>query len=924
MALLLSPAKLVLLAVHFAVQADIGSLTSLAARHGAILRKELLLRIVLTYLPETLPSSAYVGLLEQLEDGGFNDTELEDIDCSAVTALSEEDATRKVRKLRLQPLAFPDIPADAEDETTLFLLRRAYKVDEEAGFLDQLPSLLMPFLDHSPCIRTLMVSTILPLLRRNCEYYPQEPIPYTLLGFQELPDRVAVNLLLSQTGVRETDLHLVGRDLKGLVGPWIFNEKRWKNRRNRSSAQPGQGNLESDAEPGEAVCPGWEQVMEWLTSQASKSWRVAVSAIEQWDGPGDVDLGGWGAMWFNDEEQDHLEHAYARAALACAYLIPEASPDSLDGAYRIVAKIAGLLDQEPMAPVQSTLAILPPLAEHITSAVSAAKHATHLRNNLLDTSNVLTSPTPASTIFLQGVILSALLLTKAGSPCTVRRAGELALLQDEREQRIEATKLITALTNNGPKTDDKFWIKARNEILWLRDWGAEDGSSSSENPPSGIFGQVKREFLEVELLKALLANTRYKLARSIYEDSPDHPLSKALLENTVYSTAMSAYDNASNPNRTRGGLKKCDEIRIKALPKTIDKSDPAAKRIEALLQATHILSEYRLVLKQGEPFTPIVLRVHKDPISIIEKILEQNPKSYTRLQDFLDLGNRMVQAGLTAANKDKLGHDGPILDQEQQEQRLTAEKRITAMCIDAALTEDDFETAYSYVVNRLSSLSTASQPDDYLWKAALQAGKYRRTAHTIKPTHFGTTSGNPEIRHLEQRIECLSAALRIAPPPTLQEIINAFRRAEEELVAAIQAEDEQEDAWDTAGDTIYGHMPGGFNATSTAQKPSAPSTSSRRHQAEEAPMSLFDLSKASVMSAQRNLTALSSLQRSAGLERSATNTSSTSTDHTVGSDGEDNHNRVRKRDQLRNAAMGTLVSGVGWLVGAPAPPPNDS
>lgn len=318
-----------------------------------------------------------------------------------------------------------------------------------------------------------------------------------------------------------------------------------------------------------------------------------------------------------------------------------------------------------------------------------------------------------------------------------------------------------------------------------------------------------------------------------------------------------------------------------------------------------------------------MLRVHRDPISIIGKILEQNPKSYTRLQNFLDLGSRMVEAGLTGANNDRRDHDAPISDEEQQEELLTAEKRITAMCIDVALTEDDFETAYSYVVNRLSSLSATAGSDDYLWKAALQAGKYRRTAHTTRPTHLGTASGNPEIRHLEQRIECLSAALRIAPPPTLQEIINAFRRAEEELVAAIQAEDEQEDAWDTAGDTIYGHMPGGFN--SAAQKASAPAASSRRHQAEEAPMSLFDLSKASVMSAQRNLTALSSLQRSAGLGRTTTNTSSTSTDHNVGSDGEDGgQNRVRKRDQLRNAAMGTLVSGVGWLVGAPPPPSNDS
>jgi hypothetical protein len=506
MALLLSPAKLVLLAVHFAVQADISSLKSLTARHGAVLRTELLLRIVLTYLPETLQSSEYVGFIAELKDGDFNGAELQGIDCSAVAALSEEEATKKVRKLR--PLAFPDIPADAENATTLFLLRRSYKVDEEAGLLDELPGLLAPFLDHSPCIRTLMVSTLLPLLRRNCEYYPQDPIPYTLLGFQELPDRVAANLLLSQTGVRETDLPLVGRDLKGLIGPWLFNEKRWKERKKRSSVETGAANQESDAEPDGSVCPGWEQVLQWLTNHASKSWKVALSAIEQWEGPGDVDLGGWGMMWLSDEEQDHLEQGYARAALACAYLIPEASPESLDGAYRIVAKIAGLLDQDPMAPLQSALAILPPLTEHVTGNIAAPKHATYLRSNLLDTSNVLTSPSPTSTVFLQAVILSALLLTNHGSPCTVRRAGELALLQDEREQKTEATKLINALASSGPKTDDKFWIKARNELLWLRDWGAEESSLSLDSPARGVFGKVKKEFLEVELLKALLANTR--------------------------------------------------------------------------------------------------------------------------------------------------------------------------------------------------------------------------------------------------------------------------------------------------------------------------------------------------------------------------------------------------------------------------------
>jgi myo-inositol catabolism protein IolC len=81
--------------------------------------------------------------------------------------------------------------------------------------------------------------------------------------------------------------------------------------------------------------------------------------------------------------------------------------------------------------------------------------------------------------------------------------------------------------------------------------------------------------LEVEFLRALLSNTRkstvaldrqvltskgFTLARSIYEDAPNQPLGRKLLQDAIYATAMTAYDNASNPNRTRGGLKKCDDM----------------------------------------------------------------------------------------------------------------------------------------------------------------------------------------------------------------------------------------------------------------------------------------------------------------------------------------------------------------------------
>ncbi|RYP20067.1 hypothetical protein DL765_002993 [Monosporascus sp. GIB2] len=881
MSALLSPPRVVLLAVHLATRFNINSLTVLASQHSKVLHKELLLRILLTCLPETLPSKEYVSLVERIESGyPESDDEPHEVDWSSVADITDEEAAKKVRKLKLLRLAWKDAPGEAlDDPITLFLIHRAYRVDEEAGLLTQLPDLIVPFLDHAPCIRTWMVSALLPLLRRNHTYYPEEPIPHTLFAFEHLDDPTAVSLLLSQTGAREEELASVGRDLRGLIGPWLYNEARWKR-------QEGE---DEDAERGRAgghlLCPGWEQVLEWLITQASRSWKVAVKAVEQWDGPGDVDWGEYGAMWLRDEQQGYMERRYARAVLAAAYLIPESSVEALSGVNSIITKVTNLLDQDPCPTLQVASSLLAPFGESDEGRILCAKNATYMRNDLLEESNPLTTPT--------------------GVPCTVRRAGELAFLQDEREQKAEAVRFIHSFSNKGPKNDDKYWVRARNELLWLRDWGAEESSGSAHTPSQGVFGQLKREFLEVECLKAFLSNTRYSLARSIYEDSPEKPLDDKVLQDTVIASAMHAYDNATNPNRGRGGLLKCDDI-IHAFPKTVGEASPEAKRIEALLSATHALGEYRLVLKQSEPFTPVVLRVHPDPISIIGKVLEQNPKSYTRVQDFLRIGTNMVDAALTVKN------NSALTPEQASDQRFLAEKRITAMCIDAALAEDDFETAYSYVVNRLAAAShsapkrgsVAKAPptsaDDYSWKAALQAGKYRRTAQTLRPTHIGTASGNLDIRHLEQRIECLSTAIRIAPPVTLPEILNVFRKCEEELNAAVIAEEAQESAWDDRGDMQA--MPGAFSMTVPAgvvRSGGGPAKPARH--GEEAPMSLFDLSRASMARAQRNLTALSSLQQSRS-------------EDTHGDAGP--QQRVRKRDALREAAVGTLASGVGWLIGA--------
>lgn len=296
----------------------------------------------------------------------------------------------------------------------------------------------------------------------------------------------------------------------------------------------------------------------------------------------------------------------------------------------------------------------------------------------------------------------------------------------------------------------------------------------------------------------------------------------------------------------------------------------------------------------------MVLRVHSDPISIIGKVLNQNPGAYTKIQDFVEVGANMVRAGLYA-NK----HRKPVDTPDEVESLLSmSEKRVTAMCIEAALHEDDFETAYSYIASRLGASAHAARlphlTDNWSWKAALKAGQYIRNQQSVAPTHLGTASGNPIIRHLEQRVECLSTALRIAPASQLHEILKAYAECEEELDAAVREETEREAAWDAAADQ-QSSIPGAFTQHSSERH--GPAVSSR--QAEEAPMSLFDLSRATARVAQRNLGVLSSLGSGSHQEQEK---------HDAWAEEQQ---RVRKRDQLRDAAMGTLVSGVGWLINAP-------
>lgn len=555
----LSPAKATLLAVHFASTSDIASLRLHICIYKAVLRRELVLRILLTHLPETLDPSTYTLLLQEIQEDSPTSREDDsiEVDETPVSSLSEEQARKKARKLRLQELAPLHAPTNGDgDPLTLFLLHRAYKIDRDAGLLNLIPDLLLPFIHHCDAIPIWLVSTILPLIRRNLDYHPDSGNQLLISEFERLSDTAAIDYLLSETGHDGAAPDSIGRDLRGLLGPWFHHPARWNNQVEAAKA------------------PGWVHFLEWLVGQSARSWRVAVQAIEEYNGPADEDIGPIDSHHPQDTKLDHLLQSYLRAALASAYSIQETSLDGLTGIWHILRRVRALANFDEVKTLELEADDLPSLRGFESILDSNVQSASNLRNDLLQNTNSLTSPTLEASTVLRGLTLSAFLLTRLGRPCSVRAAGEMTLLRDTHEQKGEFLKVVRLLSNNAPREDDMYWSNSRNDILWLHDWGRE---ISHEYQGHGPFGMVQRSDIETELLKVMLTHSRthlclphpmymltlpigFDLARSLYEDATDPPLTAAQIEEAVLSSAFHAFDNASNPNRTRGGLKKCDDM----------------------------------------------------------------------------------------------------------------------------------------------------------------------------------------------------------------------------------------------------------------------------------------------------------------------------------------------------------------------------
>jgi protein transport protein SEC39 len=583
----------ILLAAHYASESDLSSLRSLASLKQDILPSETILQCILTYLPETLPPEQYVGFVDAVAHASLSGLdELEPIRIDNVESLSNRKAHKRAKELHLLPLTEESFPLTEYPEPIVqFLIHRAHLIEQQTGLLNLIPQLVAPFLSQYHNLRTWFISCVLPLIRLEYEYYPQDERRYTLHHIEFADDSQGVDIWLSNSlqsvsskdnswirGPYSHSQNNLARDLRCLVGPWMYGEPERKRRRlsRRHSLSNGDSLADTrrNSSRADASAHFWGAIFNHLVQVAIQNLSAVADAFRDWAGPTDSDLGEYGvSTQLTTEQQDELSNKVLQTALAAIYASQGSNIATLSSAYSILAQVSSTLKLDSLPSLELQLEDLASLSVPKTLFTTLSRSSIEA-DALLHTNNVLTSVSEEAFSLARHLLLSSKILLDFGHPISVNGALKIKFYLDKEDQESLVQKILHFMTTTS-KIPRSEWELARRKLLWLWGWGSE--SSDSVNG-KGIFGDITRSSLEKDILEALVASgckfsqitvsmscnslvLGYSEVVNIYvEGGVNHTLSPDQIEQVIVSAALQQYDNASNGNRTRGSMKSASDM----------------------------------------------------------------------------------------------------------------------------------------------------------------------------------------------------------------------------------------------------------------------------------------------------------------------------------------------------------------------------
>lgn len=488
-------------AVSLCSDCNLGELQTFVAQESDILHTELVLRILLTFLSAAAEPAAYLPLLQALSRNQLKDS-IDDLhpiaDIHAIHDLSAKEAAKRVRRLHLLSLDASEHSTGGSNDGDLlarFLVQRAYQIDRETGNLVLILQLIEPFIDQFESLRRWLISRLLPLLRLDYQFYPETPTALSIIDFESLDAKAAIGILLQRA--KEVDNgQNVGRDLRELVGPWMYGSTPSKRRKLGSSDQKP-STLSAEQEQQE-----WQAVNEWLLQE---NLTLAVTILKTWRGPEDVDLGGYGEVKYSEENTLYLRSRYSQAAYATIYAQRTGSETILKEAWEISDRVAEIMpfrltDDRSLPSHQLQLCTY--------SSWVGEENASSLRYaSLLMPSNRLTVPSLENFQFLRALLRSAQILESLHHIMPIAALAELSLFAGKDTQQQELRKILQNLAK--AKSSTFNWRLVYDQISWLRCWRPRISQSGpKENFERALFWQVDQQFVDTEFLTTLITAGR--------------------------------------------------------------------------------------------------------------------------------------------------------------------------------------------------------------------------------------------------------------------------------------------------------------------------------------------------------------------------------------------------------------------------------
>ncbi|KAF9455051.1 hypothetical protein P691DRAFT_691383 [Macrolepiota fuliginosa MF-IS2] len=305
------------------------------------------------------------------------------------------------------------------------------------------------------------------------------------------------------------------------------------------------------------------------------------------------------------------------------------------------------------------------------------------------------------------------------------------------------------------------------------EWLLEDMAKLTGKSETGIkkaFGLLSEEEVSKIFLSGLLSTDKFDIARSLlYAKHSKIHLDAQTVEEIVIVSSHELYDNAGTGNYKIGDMKlayDCLDV-----PPTSDRLN----REKEFIEATSRISSFNVQSRPGIPISPIEIRLTKDRLSLVSRVLSSNNNAYKHTEVILDLCY-------------KLGFRGDT----------TAEVKTLAMLADTALQAEDFTRAYENtvrMVNIVKELREVSAPLDTMDE---------KVQNAIEVCWIGCfqLGRQPEFGDLKKKLQLLGYALEFCPPDRLHDVLTTWRRLEKEDIMNREEDLEQKKQLHVGGKSL--------------------------------------------------------------------------------------------------------------------------